>query len=659
MPDPSSPLSRRPLPALPAPGAALLAHLLNALADAVPGALGAALALLPGEGDRGTRCLQRWEPPWIGWWATDRTRVTVPAQGEEPLAVSLVLDRDPVPADADSAAAALPALVLAVGVLREWAGQTERAEQMVQMVQYRRVIEQAKGLVMAATGSDAAAAFATLARASQHFNVRLRNLAVALVELVGGAPAEGAGRSRGRGDSRRAGPQRRPADVGGPELRGAAGGGRGRADGGCGAAHRDRPGWTRRRRGKGWSVPGRRGRADHRPGGPRADRRLVIPPAWKDVWICPDPRGHLQAVGTDAAGRRQYLYHPQWREHRDREKHARVLEFARAAPRGARRGRPRPATAGTDPAPGPGLRVPPARPRVLPRSAVRTTRRERHLRPRHPAPRARDRAPGRQPHVFDYVAKSGLERTLQPVTTRRSSPWSRRCPAPQRRARNCSPTRTTTAPGATSPPRTSTSTSRSISARPSAKDFRTWHATVLAAMALAVSTPTLPSPTARKRAVARAMKEVSAYLGNTPTVAKASYVDPRVVDLFHDGCTIEPALRDIGEGAPDDAPGTQGAVEDAVLELLTGERPRRRTTFLRTAARGPRRPLPDMAGRILSGCRRSWSPLVPSVGVLFLFWIGHQGAPRGRPPRTVRAGQDRGGRAAGESPGGSDGPAAG
>ncbi len=191
MPDPSSPLSRRPLPALPEPGAALLAHLLNALADAVPGAVGAALALLPGEGDTaGTEVLAA-----VGDAVASRVGdgphwVTVPAQGEEPLAVSLVLDRDPVPADADSAAAALPALVLAVGVLREWAGETERAEQMVQMVQYRRVIEQAKGLVMAATGSDAAAAFATLARASQHFNVRLRNLAVALVELVGGTPAE-------------------------------------------------------------------------------------------------------------------------------------------------------------------------------------------------------------------------------------------------------------------------------------------------------------------------------------------------------------------------------------------------------------------------------------------------------------------------------------
>ena len=192
MPEPSSPLSRRPLPVQPGVGAALLAHLLNALVQAVPGALGAALVLLPGEGrTTGTEVLAAVGAA-VGAMVGDGPGwVTVPGQGEEPLAVALVLDREPVPADAGSAAAALPGLALAVGVLREWAGETARAEQMVHMVQYRRVIEQAKGLVMAATGSDAAAAFATLARASQHFNVRLRNLAVALVELVGGAPAEG------------------------------------------------------------------------------------------------------------------------------------------------------------------------------------------------------------------------------------------------------------------------------------------------------------------------------------------------------------------------------------------------------------------------------------------------------------------------------------
>ena len=184
MPDPSSPL--------PEAGAALLDHLLSALVDAVPGAVGAALALPPRDGAATEAQVLAAVGAAVGARVGDAPGwVTVPAEGEEPLAVALLLDRDPVPADADRAAAALPGLALAVGVLRQWAGETERAEQMVQMVQYRRVIEQAKGLVMAATGSDAAAAFATLARASQHFNVRLRNLAVALVELVGGAPAEG------------------------------------------------------------------------------------------------------------------------------------------------------------------------------------------------------------------------------------------------------------------------------------------------------------------------------------------------------------------------------------------------------------------------------------------------------------------------------------
>jgi hypothetical protein len=82
-------------------------------------------------------------------------------------------------------------LANALAVVEYCAGEELRAEQMLQMVQYRRVIEQAKGMIMAVTGGDAAAAFTTLARASQHFNLRLRNLAVALVEHVGGSPAEG------------------------------------------------------------------------------------------------------------------------------------------------------------------------------------------------------------------------------------------------------------------------------------------------------------------------------------------------------------------------------------------------------------------------------------------------------------------------------------
>ena len=106
----------------------------------------------------------------------------------------------------------------------------------------------------------------------------------------------------------------------------------------------------------------------------------------------------------------------------------------------------------------------------------------------------------------------------------------------------------------------------------SAKDFRTWNATVLAAVALAVSAGAI-SPTARKRAVARAMKEVAHYLGNTPAVCRSSYVDPRIVDRYLGGSTIAPALEQALVDAPADpaAAGTlltQGPIEEAVLDLL-------------------------------------------------------------------------------------------
>jgi DNA topoisomerase IB len=101
-----------------------------------------------------------------------------------------------------------------------------------------------------------------------------------------------------------------------------------------------------------------------------------------------------------------------------------------------------------------------------------------------------------------------------------------------------------------------------------AKDFRTWHATVLMAVALAVSHGVASSPTARKRAVTRGVKEVSDYLGNTPSVCRASYIDPRVIDLFGDGVTIERALDSVGKGAVGGALATEGPIEQAVLELL-------------------------------------------------------------------------------------------
>src|SRR5215218_8579973 len=90
----------------------------------------------------------------------------------------------------------------------------------------------------------------------------------------------------------------------------------------------DDPGWTRRRAGKGFVYLDRSGSPLPREDVERV-KGLVIPPAWRDVWICSHPNGHLQAVGTDDAGRRQYLYHPEWRTQRDAAKHARVLDFGR------------------------------------------------------------------------------------------------------------------------------------------------------------------------------------------------------------------------------------------------------------------------------------------------------------------------------------------
>jgi DNA topoisomerase IB len=331
----------------------------------------------------------------------------------------------------------------------------------------------------------------------------------------------------------------------------------------------DMPGLTRRRRGKGVVYLDHEGRRVTDPATLERIEALVIPPAWTDVWICPLANGHLQAVGTDARGRRQYLYHPAWRERRDREKHERVLEVAR--------------------------RLPAAREKVAADLQGRGLTRKRVL---ACAFRLLDlgffRIGGedyaeengtfglatlRREHVkvhrggsvtFDYIAKSGKHRLVtlhDPAVHAVVSALARR----RRPEEELLGYLEGHGPDARWRDLTTTDVNdyvKSLLGDASAKDFRTWHATVLAAVALAVSTPTLASATARKRAVARAMKEVSEYLGNTPTVARSSYVDPRVIDLFHDGRTIEPALRSIAEGSGPDAPATHGALEVAVLDLL-------------------------------------------------------------------------------------------
>jgi DNA topoisomerase IB len=103
-----------------------------------------------------------------------------------------------------------------------------------------------------------------------------------------------------------------------------------------------------------------------------------------------------------------------------------------------------------------------------------------------------------------------------------------------------------------------------------AKDFRTWHATVLAAVGLAVSEGASASDAARKRAIARVVREVADYLGNTPAVARASYIDPRVIELYEDGSTIASVLGDLGRDRDFGDLATRGRAETAVVRLLAG-----------------------------------------------------------------------------------------
>ena len=290
---------------------------------------------------------------------------------------------------------------------------------------------------------------------------------------------------------------------------------------------------------------------------------LVIPPAWKDVWISPDPFGHIQATGIDARGRKQYLYHPRWRERRDQEKFDDMIAFAKSLP--ALR-----EVVDHDIALGDMSReqVLACATRLLDRGFFRIGSEEYKV-----TNDTYGLATMLKCHVtisgeticFDYVAKERKRRVQAIVdpevaaiirTLKRRRTGGEELLAYKCAGRWCdvrSPDINAYLKAATG---------RDISA----KDFRTWGATVLAAVGLAVNQPEQLSRAARKRAIVRAVKEVAFYLGNTPTVARNSYIDPRIFDRYRDGQTIRPALELIG--AEPGATAIQGPVEQAVLELL-------------------------------------------------------------------------------------------
>lgn len=322
----------------------------------------------------------------------------------------------------------------------------------------------------------------------------------------------------------------------------------------------DQPGWTRRRAGSGFVYLDEHGARLPDEEAQRV-RDLVIPPAWKDVWVTPYANGHLQAVGTDDAGRRQYLYHPDWRARRDAEKFDRMLEFGKALTK-ARELMVR--DLGLEGMPL--ERACAAAVRLLDLGYFRigndvyadtngsfglTTLERRHVR------RRQDRL------VFAFVGKSGVEHRIEiddAVVVEAIEIMRRRRGADDRLLAY----KLGRGWRSVLPELVNEYVRSATGVEATAKDFRTWHATVLAAAALAETPEPGHSAASRKRAVAGAMKEVSSFLGNTPTLAKSSYVDPRVIDAYEEGRTIARATSRSYD-TPDER---QAALERATLKLL-------------------------------------------------------------------------------------------
>jgi DNA topoisomerase IB len=325
------------------------------------------------------------------------------------------------------------------------------------------------------------------------------------------------------------------------------------------------PGIRRVRRGRGFGYVRDGGAPVRDPATLERIRGLAIPPAWQDVWICTDERGHLQAVGIDAAGRRQYLYHPQWRARRDVAKFGRMEDFAEALPAVRRRvtrhlhlpGMPRERALATAV-------------RLLDDGAFRIGG-EGYARRNGSFGLATIRKAHVEVHssrvTFDYVAKGGVRRmhevedpdVVAPLRAMRDRRDGGRELLAYREDGRWHDVR-----------------SAEINAYLkdlagdgfSAKDFRTWHATVLAAieMARAAATTGASSPAAARRTIAATVKAVAEDLGNTPAVCRASYIDPRVFDRYREGRWIDPSWADRRIG-----PRNRRAVEREVLALIRGE----------------------------------------------------------------------------------------
>jgi DNA topoisomerase IB len=327
------------------------------------------------------------------------------------------------------------------------------------------------------------------------------------------------------------------------------------------------PGIRRRRHGRGFRYLDDEGRKVDEPEVLERIATLAIPPAWEDVWICPYPHGHLQATGTDAAGRKQYRYHDAWRARRDAEKFDEMLDFAKTLPRLRERvERDLGECVSLD-----RTCVLACAVRLLERGFFRIGSEE-----YADENESYGLATILKAHVkleddlmvFDFPAKSG-QRRRQGISDERAA----RVVGALKRRRGGGPELLAYKQGGRWRDVRSEEINEYLKEATggdySAKDFRTWNATALAAVALAVSGESARTPTARKRAIRRAVDEVAGYLGNTPAVCRASYIDPRVFDAFDARLTIRPALERVAARLkPGELPINQPELERAVLDLI-------------------------------------------------------------------------------------------
>ncbi|GLE54292.1 DNA topoisomerase IB [Mycobacterium montefiorense] len=322
------------------------------------------------------------------------------------------------------------------------------------------------------------------------------------------------------------------------------------------------PGFERKRRGKGFAYYGTDGDVLVDEDALQRIKDLVIPPAWKKVWISPHPNGHIQAVGTDVAGRRQYLYHVAWQQDRAEEKFDRVLEMS--------------------------TRLPDFRAHLADDLKRRGLTRRRVL---ALALRLLDRgyfrAGGEQyadehesyglstllcEHVtlrgdavaFDFPAKSGVQRTveIEDAEVIRAVRALMRRPGRTERLLSC---RNASGWMDVRADDLNDRFKQLVGDDYTVKDLRTWHGTVLAAAAFVDADPPV-SQRVVKRVEAAVMREVAEELGNTPAVARGSYVDPRVIAGYEQELTIAAAAQRAGRTRRPDA--AQEILEKATRLLI-------------------------------------------------------------------------------------------